>query len=533
MKPSPVSDPDSELGTLICGRNGVASNQEASFGEQFSEFFSGILHTEDWPPRWYCGNWSDFHGWLYILSDLGIWAAYFAIPLLMLNVLYKRKDIPFHGIYLLFVAFILLCGITHLMDAVIFWWPAYRLSALIRLVTAVVSVFTIYALYKILPSVFSLRSVSELEAEIRKRHIVEEKLAASEFLLSEAGKISRVGGWEIDLITRAKTWSQTVYDIFELPYEYSIDHYNPIKQVQPPYRDTLKKAIRAAILTGLDWDMELTIVTAEGKTIWVRSTGKVLYDPNGKKVKILGTLMDIDRYKTNEIALSQSLELTTQHIQQLKNFTHILSHNIRNHASNMVLISSLVETEALDEYNAALFFKMKNVSDGLNATLEDLSQAIKIKENPVRSEVISFREITEKVLDIFESDLKVNNVKVEQIYETERISFPHIYLESILTNLISNAIKYRNPDKNATIVLRTYRNEQLKTVMECRDNGLGIDLELHGNKIFGLYKTFHERKDAHGVGLFLTKTQIESQGGQIQVESQPGKGSVFKIIFNE
>jgi signal transduction histidine kinase len=447
--------------------------------------------------------------------------------------LYKRKDIPFHGVYLLFVAFILLCGITHLMDAIIFWWPAYRLSALIRLLTAIVSVFTIYALYKILPSVFSLRSVSELEAEINKRHIVEEKLAASEFLLSEAGKISRVGGWEIDLITRSKTWSQTVYDIFELPYEYSIDHYNPIKQVQLPYREALKTAIRAAILKGSEWDMELTIVTAEGKTIWVRSTGKALYDQSGKRVKILGTLMDIDRYKINEIALNKSLELTTQNNQQLKNFTHILSHNIRNHASNMVLISSLIDTESLDEYNAALFEKIKNVSDGLNATLEDLSQAIKIKENPISSELISFRTLTEKVLDIFESDLKVNNVQVEQIFESEQVNFPRIYLESILTNLVSNAIKYRNPDCNASIILKTYRNDQMKTVLECRDNGLGIDLELHGKKLFGLYKTFHERKDAHGVGLFLTKTQIESQGGQIQVESQPGKGSVFKIIFNE
>lgn len=533
MKPSPVSTPDSELGTILCGRPGVSVSQKASVGEQFTDFFSGILSTKDWPPRWYCGNWSDFHGWLYILSDIGIWAAYFAIPLLLLNMLYKRKDIPFHGVFLLFVAFILLCGLTHLMDAVIFWWPAYRLSALIRLVTAVVSVFTVYALYKILPSVFSLRSVRELEAEIQKRHVVEEKLAASEFLLSEAGKISRVGGWEINLVTRAKTWSQTVYDIFELPYDYSLDHYNPIKQVQLPYRETLRKAVRAAITHGLGWDMELTLVTAEGRTIWVRSTGKALYNHAGKRVKILGTLMDIDRYKTSEIALSKSLELTTQNNQQLKNFTHILSHNIRNHASNMVLISSLVETESLDEYNAALFDKIKNVSDGLNATLEDLSQAIKIKENPISSELIRFRTISDKVLGIFESDLKVNKVKVEQIYESEQIHFPHIYLESILTNLVSNAIKYRSPDKDAVIILKTYKDDNMKTVMECRDNGLGIDLELHGKKIFGLYKTFHEREDAHGVGLFLTKTQIESQGGQIQVESQPGMGSVFKIIFNE
>jgi hypothetical protein len=167
-----------------------------------------LFDTSDWPARWHCGSWTDFHGWLYILSDLCIWAAYFAIPFLLIELIVKRKNLPFHKIFALFVTFILLCGLTHFIDAVIFWWPAYRLSALLRFATAVISIFTVFALKKIIPMILSLRSVTELETEIVKRKAVEEKLAASEFLLSETGRISRVGGWELDLVTQKRQWSK-------------------------------------------------------------------------------------------------------------------------------------------------------------------------------------------------------------------------------------------------------------------------------------------------------------------------------------
>jgi signal transduction histidine kinase len=160
---------------------------KAGLGTQIWDFFSRLLDTADWPPRWHCGNWTDFHGWLYIASDVAIWAAYFAIPLLLFRILNKRKDIPFPKIIWLFIAFILLCGTTHLIDAVIFWWPAYRLSALVRFATALVSIFTVYALYRILPMVYRLRTLDQLEAEIEERKKAENE-ARKQQLLKEASQ---------------------------------------------------------------------------------------------------------------------------------------------------------------------------------------------------------------------------------------------------------------------------------------------------------------------------------------------------------
>ncbi|RVT98236.1 hypothetical protein EOD41_17855 [Mucilaginibacter limnophilus] len=517
----------------LCGSKAVnVAHADVPLSRQIHDFFTGLLDTDKWPARWHCGEWSDFHGWLYLLSDLGIWAAYFAIPLLLIHILVKRKDVPFYKIFGLFIAFILLCGLTHLIDAMAFWWPAYRFSAVLRFATAIVSMSTVYALYRVMPMILNLRSVSDLQAEIEKRRIIEEKLAASEFLLSEAGRISRVGGWELDVANNKRTWSKSIYDIFELPYDSPIDDVNMLQYFPGTYYNQMDEAITNAYNHGGSWDMEVLVSRKDGTTIWARSIGEPFFDEEGKLIKLRGVFMDIDRYKVNELALSKSLELLTQNNQQLKNFTHILSHNIRNHASNISLISSLIDTTSLTEDNADLVDKIKSISGGLNDTLNDLSEAIKIKDSVIQSEKLGFEAVTLKVMRIIQNDIRLSEAVINMDFKVEEVNFPPIYLESIILNLLTNTIKYRS-ERSPVIELRTYKDEKQCTVLECRDNGRGIDLKLHGEKIFGLYKTFHDTKNARGVGLFLVKTQVESQGGSIQVESTPGEGSVFKIIFNE
>src|SRR5688500_13756655 len=111
--------------------------------QELKEFFSGLFSTSEWPPRWICGYWYDFHGWLYIISELMVWTAYFLIPLLIINYVYKKQTgIKFKKVYFLFASFILLCGSTHFFDALMFWVPMYRFNALLRLVTGIVSLAT-------------------------------------------------------------------------------------------------------------------------------------------------------------------------------------------------------------------------------------------------------------------------------------------------------------------------------------------------------------------------------------------------------
>ncbi len=143
--------------------------------DQLTDFFTHLFDYSSWPPRWNCGKWSGFHGWLYIISDLLIWAAYFAIPFIIIKYITKKHDAKFVRLYFLFASFILACGSTHFLDAIAFWFPLYRLSALMRFITSIISWVTVFYLYKLLPVAFSLKTAQQLEHEIEERKRAEEQ----------------------------------------------------------------------------------------------------------------------------------------------------------------------------------------------------------------------------------------------------------------------------------------------------------------------------------------------------------------------
>lgn len=139
------------------------------------DVISRVFDASGFPPRWSCGDWSPGLGWLHIVSDMGIWGAYLAIPCVLGYFALGRKNLPFRGVFLLFGTFILACGLTHLMDAVMFWWPAYRLSGVLKFVTASLSWATVLALGWVTPRALQMRSPEELEREILERRRAEKE----------------------------------------------------------------------------------------------------------------------------------------------------------------------------------------------------------------------------------------------------------------------------------------------------------------------------------------------------------------------
>jgi two-component system, sensor histidine kinase and response regulator len=150
-------------------------------------FFWRLFDTSGFPPRWDCGvAWAQEPavGWIHIVSDLTVFAAYTAIPLMLLYFIFRKKTGAFLPIFWLFAVFILACGTVHLVEATIFWHPWYRLSALVKLITAVASVATVMALVRQMPKFLSLRMPEELEREIAQRKRAE----------AEAGRANRAKG---------------------------------------------------------------------------------------------------------------------------------------------------------------------------------------------------------------------------------------------------------------------------------------------------------------------------------------------------
>lgn len=152
------------------------------------EFLLRIFDTSDFPARWQCGNWSPGLGWLHITADLLTFAAYTAIPCVLAFFVLRRKDVAFPRVLWLFCAFIMACGIVHLIEATIFWHPWYRLSGVAKAVTAGVSCATVVSLCWVIPAAIDLPSMSELAKEIEQRKAGESNLRLQTESLSKANE---------------------------------------------------------------------------------------------------------------------------------------------------------------------------------------------------------------------------------------------------------------------------------------------------------------------------------------------------------
>jgi chemotaxis family two-component system sensor kinase Cph1 len=374
--------------------------------EQILDFITNLLGTESWPARWFCGKWTDFHGWLYIISSLLIWAAYFAIPLSLIYLIKKRKDVlPFQRIFWLFIIFILSCGLTHLVDAAIFWYPVYRLSAFVLFITAIFSWITVVAIFKVAPAALTLKSPQQLEKIVVER------------------------------------------------------------------------------------------------------------------------TQQLETSNNNLVRLNKDLD----------NFIYSASHDLKSPVNNIEGLMQLLKSElnSSSPIVNTLIERIESSTSKVKSTVLNLTDIVKIQSNPYEDiETIDIRSILKEILVENEILVKSSNAIITFSLNTETIQYSRQAFKSIMYNLIINAIKYRSPDRLPMVEISSkYNSQTSKYEISVKDNGLGIDLNLHREKLFTLFKRFHDHIEGSGIGLYIIHKIVESKGGKIEVESAVNAGTIFKVIF--
>lgn len=219
---------------------------------------------------------------------------------------------------------------------------------------------------------------------------------------------------------------------------------------------------------------------------------------------------------------------------QLADFTHITSHNLRAPVSNLNSLLGFYKMSESEEERVDLFQKFETVINHLTTTLDTLVEALKIKSESTEDvlEDIELYSVLHKTKEILSAEImRTGAVIVSDFSKMPKVKYNRIYLESIFLNLLSNALKYRSEDRVPKISIRS-GIENGKGYLRFTDNGQGINLNRHGKKLFGLNKVFHRHPDAKGIGLFLTKMQVEALGGSITAESEVNVGTTFIINFN-
>ncbi len=237
----------------------------------------------------------------------------------------------------------------------------------------------------------------------------------------------------------------------------------------------------------------------------------------------LVTEKSADLVKTNEELIKSNNEL--------RQFSFTVSHNLRGPVARLLGLTSLMRhSRNLDEV-AELTRYIHDSAGELDSILKDLSQIIDIRNDLYRvRERIFIQDEWNRALSL--AGLLASDSSATAAFEQS----PYVFairpmVQSILYNLISNAMKYKSPDRPHQIYATSYSPSATETVIEIKDNGLGMDLKTYGESVFKLYKRFHHHIPGKGLGLYLVKSQMEIMGGKVEVESEPDKGTVFRLRF--
>lgn len=352
---------------------------------------------------------------------------------------------------------------------------------------------------------------------------------------------SNVGLWDWNAATNQVFYSKTTKELIGYK-ESEIDdtQINWDKRVHPDDRDAYFKDYDAHIRGDIEhYVNEHRVRCKDGSYKWVLDRGKILLrDTNNQPLRIIGTVSDITQRKKHEELLNNNLKLITNQNKRLHNFTHIVSHNLKTHIGNFKNILEFYDEATSEQEKEELLAHLKTISDALTDTIVDLNDIISIKSKTNIEQInepINIYSCANKILKSLELEIQQKEISVHNaIREVDQLKTNASYFESILYNIISNSIKYSDPDKKSKIILQTlHTNDSIKILIS--DNGIGIDLNKYKKQLFEMYQTFHgtNREDSRGIGLYITKTQVEALGGHIELNSELNEGSTFTLTFKK
>lgn len=532
------------------------------------------LFSSDFMPHGYCYLWHPDILWLHAISDGLIALSYFVIPLALVYFVRKRRDLPFHWMFLMFGVFILGCGSTHVMEIWTLWHGTYRLAGLIKAITAGASLATAVALVPLipravlLPSPAQLRAVNlSLEKEITERRHAQDALqiARDELELrveqrtAELARVNQQLQAEIVERCRAEEILRKQASLLELAHDAiivrglddKITYWNSgaeetygwtrevalgetaqqlLRSVYPSDFDTLK----SQLLHEGRWDGELIQTRRDGVQIVVASRWALQRDETGRPVAMLQINTDITERKRAAEAL-QDTQAQLAHMARVTivgEFTASIAHEVNQPLTAVVANANAclrwlaAQEPNLEEAREAV---VRIVSEGRRAA--DVIQRIRslLKKSQPEISRLDINDVIREVLVLANHQILKQRVSVraELSPGLPAIAGDRVQLQQVLLNLVMNALEASaGAEGSRDLVVASEKHGEDQVIVALQDSGVGIRPDI----VDRLFRPFFTTKpQGMGMGLSISRSIIEAHGGRLWAVPNDGPGSTFKF----
>ncbi len=329
--------------------------------------------------------------------------------------------------------------------------------------------------------------------------------------------------------------------------------------IEPEILEANLRKWKHCVATGEEFQMEHRLKRKDGEYRWHLTRALAQHNEKGEITMWFGTSTDIHDQKLAEESLQDltaELSAANTSIRQsnedlgamnqqlthinsdLDNFIYTASHDLRAPISNIErlmeeLLIELPEESLHKKEVKVITGMMSNAVDRFKKTIINLTEITKLQkwEDAVISP-LNLEEIVEEVKLDLNQLITASNAEVTVDFEgCAFITFSEKNMRSVIYNLLSNAIKYKHPDRVPKIVV-SCREEGEFVVLKVTDNGLGIGTK-NQDKLFGMFKRFHDHVEGSGVGLYMVKRIMDNTNGKIEVKSNVGEGTCFSVYFRK
>lgn len=373
-----------------------------------------------------------------------------------------------------------------------------------------------------------LGSITDIHEEL----INEETLrkAAEEFRQIAGGLPQMV--WVTDPEGKSRYFNQRWYNYTGLSEAESLGE-GWLQQIHPHDRKRTAKVWKDAFSNVKEYFIEYRIKDKEQRYRWFLGRAIPLMDKAGKVEKWFGTCTDIEDQKKQQRQLQLQNKKLNDLNEYLENFVNAVAHDLRSPVANIKGLINLLNIAKDEPLRKRALDNLQLSIDRLDSTvigLIELIEAQHLKGDSAQS--LQLDSCFEFVHKDFEPDLENIESNLQVDFRIKQINFVKVYIESAFRNLLSNAIKYRQQDRPLEISISSWRENDF-VVISFSDNGIGIDLNTYGKNLFKPFSRFTRQGEGKGIGLHIVNHMFRREGGRLEVESEVGEGTTFRLYIRK